>query len=950
MKFVEEIAKYIREENITLEHLTIVLPSERVKKYLSSALFQEFGKPILAPNMVTMNSWVKSYSEHVVIDNTRALLQLFEIQLESAKTEEDRSFDEFIGWGNTLLADFNEIDRYLLDAKQIFKNLADIKEIENWSFGEAELTPSQKRFMEFWDRLPGYYFELNKRLVNRGQCYMGTAYKYLAQNIDLLFKEDKEHQYLFAGFNALSPSETSIIRQIENYGRAHILIDADVFYLNKKLHEAGAFLRELSANLDNKQMDFVQDVLQTKKLKIEMIECAQNTGQVKVASTILASMPKKEIDETLLLLADESLITSVVKNLPKEIGKANITLGLPIRNTSVKTWVEILFSIQENKRRFKTQAVYFSDLQNLWSHPFVLASLSDHEKEILLQVEFEIVKYNRIFINATRLGSVDETQESPRPKMGELAMQIIESVVEDWENDWVKAVRLIRRLNKLIYKNLDLEFAFERAILECFDQAMVEFENLVIEGIPEMGLRSFKQLFNQHWSQKSIAYHGNPLDGLQIMGLLETRGLDFKRIIVLGMNEGNLPPTNPIQTMIPMDLRRYNGLPTPRDKQGIFAHHFYRLLHNCDELLVTYCSADESIGSNEPSRYLMQLEMELAKINCNVSIEKKIYALNTPKELMVKEIIKTPEIIHRLDDLFTSSTSASMLKKYLTCPLDFYFRYVMDFGETDSVEEEIEHSTFGTFIHDTLEELYGKFARFDKEGNLQTPAPRNITSYDINEMLKVYPMILEKQFMIHFNNDRDAFTKGKNLLSYQMAMELTERFLKSEVKFISEQTELVFIEALEREYIAEIEVIVNGEKKKVRLRGFIDRIDSIGDKVRIIDYKTGKVNETDLALRVNDTEPSFIVESIGTKKHVLQLMLYAFLYKQNENKIAEPSIISFVSGNNAPFKLDLKKNDLETIIEDFPTYIEIILNEVYETELPFKHQAKSMFSYCQYCD
>lgn len=938
MKFVDQIAKYIYEQELPMEHLTIVLPSERVKKYLSSALFKEYGKPILAPNMITMNHWVKSYSEDLVIDNTRALIQLFEIQLESAKTEEDRSFDEFMTWGNTLLADFNEIDRYLLDAKQIFRNLADIKEIENWSFGEAELTSSQKRFMEFWDRLPGYYFELDKRLASRGQCYMGRAYKHLAHNIDLLFKEDQDHQYLFAGFNALSPSETSIIKQIENYGRAHILIDADAFYLNKKSHEAGAFLRELSSNLDDKKWDFVQDVLETKDLKVEMIECAQNTGQVKVASTLLSSMPKEEIDETLLLLADESLISSVVKNLPKQIGKANITLGLPIRNTAVKTWIEILFSVQENKRRFKSQAIYFNDLQNLWSHPFVLASLSDEEKDIILNVEQEIVRYNRIFINPIKI------------EIGENAKNILTEVVEDWEGDWTKSVRLIRRLNKIIYKNLETEFAFERAILECFDQAMVEFENLVTEGIPKMGMKSFKQLFNQHWGQKSIAYHGNPLDGLQIMGLLETRGLDFKRIIALGMNEGNLPPTNPIQTMIPMDLRRYNGMPTPREKQGIFGHHFYRLLHNCEELLVTYCSADESIGSNEPSRYLMQLEMELAQKNENVLIEKKIYALDTPKEQMVKEIVKTEEIVNRLEDLFAASTSASMLKKYLTCPLDFYFRYVMDFGEADSVEEEIEHSTFGTFIHDTLEELYTPFARFDKEGNMNSPAPKNITSFDVEDMLKRYPLILEKQFMIHFNQDRDAFTKGKNLLSFQMAMELTERFLTSEVKFISEQSELVFIEALEREYVSEIEVNINGIAKKVRLRGFVDRIDSIGEKVRIIDYKSGKVDSTDVGVRAGDVSPDKIVESIGNKKHVLQLMLYAFLYHQNENVTAEPSIISFVSGNNAPFELDLKKNTLKTIIEDFPTYIEIILNEVYDTELPFSHQSKGMFSYCQYCD
>ncbi|MBL4862403.1 MAG: PD-(D/E)XK nuclease family protein [Crocinitomicaceae bacterium] len=416
------------------------------------------------------------------------------------------------------------------------------------------------------------------------------------------------------------------------------------------------------------------------------------------------------------------------------------------------------------------------------------------------------------------------------------------------------------------------------------------------------------------------------------------------------MNEGNLPPTNPIQTMIPMDLRKYHGLPAPREKQGIFAHHFYRLLHHCEELHVTYCSADESIGSNEPSRYLMQLEMELSRINPNVSIQKKIYALDATKEQMLKEINKTPEIISRLDELFAASTSASMLKKYLTCPLDFYFRYVMDFGEADNVEEEIEHSTFGTFIHNTLEELYLPFARYSADGELQSPPPKNITSLDIEQMLKNYKVVLYNQFMKHFNSDKEAFMKGKNLLSYQMAMELTERFLKSEIKFLAQQSEPVFIEALEREYAAEIEIDVHGTPKKVKLRGFIDRIDSIGDRIRIVDYKSGKVNPSDVALRNSDQTAELIVESIANKKHVLQLMLYAFLYYTNEHKIAEPNIISFVSANNEPFSLDTKKQTLQEIIEAFPDYIARILEDIYEEDTSFQHQVKGQYSYCQYCE
>ncbi len=184
MKFVDQIADYIVEKELPLAHLKIVLPSERMKKYLHAALFRRKGEPMLAPEMVTIDRWIKSHSERAVIDKTRVLIELFKIQLKDAKTEEDRSFDEFLTWGEILISDFNEIDRYMLEAKQVFKNLADIKEIENWSFGKEELSDAQKRFMEFWDRLPGYYYELNKVLDAKNQTYSGSASKELTNHIE----------------------------------------------------------------------------------------------------------------------------------------------------------------------------------------------------------------------------------------------------------------------------------------------------------------------------------------------------------------------------------------------------------------------------------------------------------------------------------------------------------------------------------------------------------------------------------------------------------------------------------------------------------------------------------------------------------------------------------------------------------------------------------------------
>ena len=938
MTFTDQIAEYIHEQNLDLKHLTIVLPSERAKKYIAASLFKTYKKPILAPEMITIDRWIRNLSDKTVIDKTRVLVKLFKVQLENLTNEKDKSFDEFMSWGTILLSDYDEIDRYLLSSEKVFKNLADIKEIENWSFGDETLSEGQKRFMEFWDRLPDYYKRLNEVLDKENSCYMGKAYRFLSENLDVVFKADKERHFLFAGFNALSPAEMSIMKQLERMGRAHILINADNYYLDNPSHEAGRFLRDFKKELDMKALPFVEDNLKNSTKHIEIIECAQQTGQVKVAATILEQFSKEEIDETLVLLADESLIAPLLRNLPKKIGQANITLGLPLKNTSLRTWVDLIFSIQENKTRFKSEAIYIHDLQKMWNHPFLTAVLKKEEKGAITQLETELIRKNSIFQTVTKI------------KIGAVPDAILAQLTQNWVGNWEIAMQAIRSLNELLFSNFSEEDAFEKAIVQGFDQALLDFENLVKEGLPVMSLKSFRHLFQQHWNTKSIAYHGNPLEGLQIMGLLETRLLDFKKIIVLGLNEGKMPPTNPIQTMIPMDLRGYFNLPTPRDKQGLFAHHFYRLLHHCTDMWVTYTSAQESIGSNEASRYLLQLELELSRINPQITIGKQFYTIpnKTSETESVQEIHKTDEILKRIDDMFDKSVSASTLNKYLSCPLDFYYRYVMEFGEETEIEEEVESNTFGTFIHNVLEEMYTPFARHDKQGVLKAAKPKNLTSMDIDKMLKQYEGLITKEFLKYFNEDKDAFSSGKNLLSYQMALELTKRILEQEKKFIAAQTEMVFIEYLELELKADMEIDVFGEKKTLRFKGFIDRIDSIGGKIRIIDYKSGKVKEDDVVVKKINED---LIKTFSGTKHALQLALYCYLYRENYGELpSEASIYSLINIKDGTFPLSSKTSTVEEVINLFPDFVAQLCQQIYDKELPFTHDTKAQFNYCLYCD
>lgn len=938
MKFTDQIAQYIADQKLDPRHLTIVLPSERAIKYISASMYKNNNGPLIAPEMITIDRWIKQHSDKTVIDRTRLLVRLFAIQMENPADPKDASFDEFQTWGQILLTDFDEIDRYLLSPELVFRNLADIREIENWSFNSMDPTPAQKRFMEFWDRLPSYYKRLNEVLDKEGVCYMGKAYRFLADHIDRVFAKDKDRIFLFAGFNALSKAELSIMKQLHRMGKAHILMDADKYYLNDPVHEAGMFLRNFLKSMELKELPFVQNELGFAKKEIQVIECVQQTGQVKTASTILGSLSTEELNETLILLADEALIVPLLKNIPSSVGKANISLGLPLKNTAVRTWVELMFSIQENKLRFKTEAVYYQDLQKFWNHPFVNAILTDEERSRVLDLELKAVQQNKIFRNKESVKVSDKLDE------------LLNKTLESWENDWVRAINNIRSTFAFIHQQLPIEDEFNLSLTEGFDQSILDFNNIVHEGIQEMNLKSFKNLLQQHWINKSIAYHGNPIKGLQIMGLLETRLLDFKNIIVLGLNEGKMPPTNPIQTMIPMDLRSWLELPTPREKQGLFAHHFYRLLHKSEKIWITYSSARESIGSNEASRYLLQLELELQRFNPNVQLTKNVY--NIPEENVTINkapiIQKTPEILAKMDALFQKSVSASALNKYLKCPLDFYYRYVLEFGEEDDFEEEVEMSTFGSFIHTVLEDLFTPFARHDKTGLRKNPQPRSITSYDVDEMLGKYEMMIRGQFMKRYNGDEKAFTSGKNLLSFKMALELTKRFLESEKAFLMKQKDPVFIEYLELELRSTLSLLVNGEEKEIQLKGFIDRIDSVGDKIRIIDYKTGKVAEDEVKIALNSED---LLNSFAKPKHGVQLSMYSYLYRSAFNQLPdEVALHSLIKLKDGIFSLRGKKEEtLEEITDAFPQFIEQLLNEMYDVSIPFEHE-KAWASYCLYCE
>jgi len=931
--FIQKIAGLIKARNYSMEDLHIIVPSDRAANQLRVEIARLFSKPIFAPKIETIDKWMKP-ENLVVVDETRQLLSLYEISKHMPNIP-NANFEEFLSWGKVILSDFNEIDRYLLDPRAVFKNLASIKELESWQIDEEDYSESQKKFLGFWDALPKLYDLFHKALRSKGQLNSGRAYKLFAEAQHDFLSTDAETQFIFAGFNALSKAELFIIKRILDAKKGSFLSDSDELYLHDSLHEAGSFLRKNHELLAVEYLPKPLNQLLKKNLNAKFIECAQQIGQVKVAANELSKLGIKELNKTLVLLCDEALIGSMINHIPKNVAKTNLTLGLPLTQTAVKSWVDLIFQIQENKAKFQTDSIYFYDLQRFINHSFTISSLPINELQKLGEVERNAIRYNKIFQNISSLQQSEELSK------------LCGLVFKNWNENWSKALSNIRALNTFFINRMDEEFEFEKTILYVFDEALVELQNIIEEGIPEMSQKSFKLFFDQHWISKSISFSGDQEEGLQIMGLLETRMLDFSTIYALGMNEGKLPPTNPIQSFIPMDLRFGLGLPTTREKQGLFAHHFYRLLHQCENLIATFCSTSEQIGSQEKSRYLLQLELELERLNPNIKIQNLHY--NIPIEALAKEnaqiIERTPLIMGRIENYFKKSISASAINTYLRCPLDFYYKYIAELGEERNVEEDIESQQFGSLVHRALEVLYQPFAMFDSFGKEVKPKPNALSEEDVLQMLKRYKKILYDEFYQYFDKDDQLFLKGKNLVSYTIAQETIENTLKKELSFLKSLSGKLFIVQVEARQTMTLSLKVHGRMREISFTGYIDRIDKVGSQYRVIDYKSGNVKSQD----VKFVEKENTMLTFSKCKHAVQLAMYALFLKENHGDYpAEGSIFSLTDVNQLSYPLSSNSHNIEDICNLFKEFLEQLLGEIFDSEQSFEHNEES--KYCNYCE
>jgi CRISPR/Cas system-associated exonuclease Cas4 (RecB family) len=939
-KFLQQAADYLfSHHKDDLVNTGVVLPNRRAGLFLKQYLSQLTDRPIFSPEIFSIEDFVFRLSGYRKIEPAYLTLEFYQVY---CKLEGDnaRPFKEFVKWAEVVIQDFNEVDLYLVDPEELFGFLSDTKAIALWNPNGTPLTDFQVRYLEFFRSLTTLYKNLKLHLLDQGLAYQGLAYRQLAEKLERGLPEFPWKHLVFIGFNALTTSEEKILKALRDRNTATLLWDADSYYLDNPVQEAGEFLRENKKAFGFSALDWTNDYFKSGAKTIHLIGVPKNIGQARVAGQLLSELQDTDSDlhECSIVLNDENLLFPVLNSLPASVKTFNLTMGLPLRKTILHGLIDDLIRMNENALKFdKTSGeslkFYFKDIIRVLEHPYFL-KLAGNNSDGLRQAKHQIRSRNQVFYSQADVTGL----------FGAGGPEIIRHTGEvfvPWNDSAISAVEGIRSLLKELKQafaadeqdsdKINTEYIFHFSML---------FNKLksVFEAYPFLAdLDSFRHVFMQMLRSVTIPFYGEPLQGVQIMGMLETRTLDFRNIIMLSVNEDFLPGKGISNSFIPFDLKLSFKLPTHQDRNAVSAYHFYRLLQRAEKVYLLYNTEPGDLGGGDRSRFIMQLEHELVRYNPKIELKTEVLSLvpgDQPADKEVK-IPKSPDILEAIHQHARGGLSASALNAYRNCTLRYYFKYVLGIDKAEDVEEVMEASTLGNVVHDTLLDLYLPLkGRVLKQG-------------DHKKLLSATDMALQKAF--RKNYQQGDLGSGKNLLITKVAESYVQRFLKEEAKWVEEAAQFkeeLIIKGIEQEMRTELVSAVTQEKV-VALRGTLDRIDRFRGKNRIIDYKTGKVEPAELKLK---SWEDLNVPGKGDK--LFQLLFYAYLYISNAGEVTEIQAGIYSFRNLAKGFLEASLPDGASVtgsMDDFERYLKELLHGLFDAGKPFEQvDDPAVCTYCAY--
>ena len=913
--FLDRIAQtLIQNHSDKMTQTIVVLPNRRARVFLMEALRNQVSHTIFAPQIISIEDLIQDIAGIRAIDPIELLFEFYEVYLSVTEKQSQQTFELFANWAKTLLQDFNEIDRYLLEPDKVLKYLENIKEIEHWSVDIEHRTELIENYLSFWKLLPLYYRSLYDHLLHKGIGYQGLVYREAVNNLNHYSSSLGKQQLIFAGFNALNAAEEQIIQHLIAIESAQVYWDADLAFLNDDFHDAGLFVRRFKENWKHYKFHpfewLMDDFSQSKT--IEIIGTPKSVGQAKIAGSIIEKIialnPETKLDRVAMILGEESLLLPVLHSLPQSVGALNITMGYTAKNNPAQILIAKLFRMHTNalSRNASSYVFYYKDVLDILTHPLI-------EPYAATKALANIINRNNYtFITHKKLYELQTNHNA-----------LFTLLFRKWENGAISALQSISDLLLAIKNNLSNDNQEEK-ITKAFIYAIFKVINKLISYYSKHqhidSVETLQAIYKQVIDLAEVSFEGEPLDGLQIMGVLESRVLDFETVIITSMNEGKFPAGKSQNSFIPYDVKRELGLPTFKEKDAIYTYHFYHILQRAKNIYLLYNTESEGLDAGEKSRFITQLEVEKQPRH---ELTHEIYNATLPETVyQPMEIPKSESVMERLRDIAEKGFSPSALTSYIRNPITFYFQKILRINEVEEVEENIALNTLGTIIHGTLETLYrpliGKF----------------LSEQDIENCFKLMDGEVLAQFKLVYKEGE--IRKGRNLLAFEVAKRNVSNFLKMELGDLKNGAAIKILHLEER---FERDLLHNDLPFPVRIGGSVDRIEQRDGIIRIIDYKTGKVDAANVALKTWDG----LTADIKNDK-VIQLLAYAFMYESYaREKPVEVGIVSFknLKSGFLPFVFKDVVSKTETklisdeILQNYTQQLVVLLKEILNPEIPF---------------
>ena len=908
--FLQQVVDDILRTYDSLDDLILILPSKRAGTILRTTLANTADKTIFSPRIYSIEGFVEQISNLHTASNMEQLFTLYKAYSSMEYGEKD-NFYTFSKWGQTLLQDFNEIDRYLVDTKDIFSYLANIQEINHWAL-QKDKSEIITNYIKFWNNLEPLYKTFNDLLKAQKLGHQGLIYRTACEQLKDYISNNKNNTHIFIGFNALNTAESYIIQEILAKTKADIFWDGDTYFVEDPIHDAGYFIRQHLNTwpwLKGKALKGVErNYLSQKNIKI--IGAPKNVSQAKYVGNLLLQLKKEDtniLKNTAIVLGDETMLNPLLNSVPSELDTVNITMGYPLKSTPLASLFSQYLSIHIKK---DSQGWYFQQVLDFLSHPYVQILCTENQQNRATRISEAIRTKNWAFITSDNLRSLGEGNEDL------LSLLFFGEEVPGnvFLNKCHQIIQILRERFAMSKDSLGLEYLYKFYSLFNQLQDMVEQYSFVND------LKSLESLYLEIVRNETLDFQGEPLEGLQIMGMLESRVLDFETVILTSVNEGILPSGKSNNSFIPFDLKKYYKLPTYKEKDAVYTYHFYRLLQRAKNIYLLYNTEPDVLEGGEKSRLLTQLltdENKLADITEIIAAPEI-----TPSIKVLQTIAKDEGLMEMIRAHAEKGFSPTSLSNYIRNPIDFYKRNLLGIDDIMEVEETVANNTFGTIVHDTLEDLYKPYLNTYLEVSMLEAMKKNIRPLVIGHFAKSFA-------------DGDI-SRGKNLIAYNVVVRYVENFIKLELAEVEKHQ----IRILGVEEKLRMDINFPGLNFPVVLKGKLDRIDEKDGVIRIIDYKTGNV--TSSQVEIVDWED--VITDYNYSK-AFQLLCYAIMYN-NSKPIGniEAGIISFKNLSSGLLKFAVKekkgsRNKDNSITQDtiaqFMESIKSLIFEIGNPEIPF---------------